>query len=63
MTEDGGLHRAFHRCCYRAQMPQAKVREELIRCSGTQFDPEYTRIMLQLIDQDPNYTMREHCIE
>lgn len=48
---------------YRAQMPQAKVREELIRCSGTQFDPEYTRIMLQLIDQDPNYTMREHCIE
>ena len=44
---------------YRRQMSQEQVREELHRCSGTQFDPVFAQIMLNLIDQDKDYTMRE----
>ena len=40
---------------YRDTLPQQIVREELLKGSGTQFDPEYAKIMLQLIDQ-------EHCV-
>ena len=32
---------------YRSIIPQMYVREELIKGMGTQFDPEYARIMLQ----------------
>lgn len=45
---------------YRRQLSQEQVREELTRCSGTQFDPVFAQIMLNLIDQDKDYTMREH---
>lgn len=45
---------------YRRQLPQEFVRREFVRCSGTQFDPEFTKIMLDMIDQDKDYTMREH---
>jgi len=44
---------------YRAAMPQAKVRAEIEQGIGTQFDPAYAKIMLQLIDEDKDYTMRE----
>ena len=44
---------------YRDPLPQQLVREELIKGVGTQFDPEYARIMLHLIDQDVDYRMRE----
>ena len=44
---------------YRRQLPQEVVREELVRCSGAQFDPDFAQIMVQLIDQDPDYTLRE----
>ena len=44
---------------YRSALSQEEVRQEFIRCSGTQFDPEFARIMLQLIDRDKEYTMRE----
>ena len=44
---------------YRSQLSQEQVRQELIRCSGTQFDPEFARIMLQLVDQDKDYRLRE----
>ena len=44
---------------YRAPMPQKKVREELVKGMGTQFDPEYAKIMVQFIDQDTEYRMRE----
>ena len=44
---------------YRRQLPQGKVREEIIRCTGTQFDPRFAQIMVKLIDQDKAYTMRE----
>ncbi len=44
---------------YRDVMPQAKVREEIVRCSGTQFDPLFADIMLKMIDEDVNYDMKE----
>ena len=44
---------------YRGVMPQAKVREEIAKGIGTQFDPLFAGIMLGLIDHDENYTMRE----
>ena len=44
---------------YRAAMPQARVRAEIAQGMGTQFDPTYAKIMLQLIDEDKDYTMRE----
>ncbi len=44
---------------YRNPLPQEAVRGELIRCSGTQFDPEFAKIMLDLIDRDTGYAMRE----
>ncbi|MBP0962413.1 MAG: HD-GYP domain-containing protein [Oscillospiraceae bacterium] len=44
---------------YRDPIPQQKVREEFIKCSGTQFDPKYAKIMLHLIDLDTSYDMKE----
>lgn len=42
---------------YRAPIPQRTVREELVKGSGTQFDPGYAEIMLKLIDLDIEYEM------
>ena len=44
---------------YRDPIPQDQVREELIKGMGSQFDPQYARIMLRLIDLDIDYRMRE----
>ena len=44
---------------YRAPMPHDQVREELVKGIGTQFDPQFARIMLRLVDQDVEYRMRE----
>ncbi len=44
---------------YRDTVPQHKVREELVKGSGTQFDPEYAHIMLSMLDSDPDYHMKE----
>ena len=44
---------------YRNAMPQDVVRAEIARCSGSQFDPRFADIMLQMIDEDTEYTMRE----
>ncbi len=44
---------------YRSPIPQQTVREEILKGSGTQFDPKYVNIMQRLIDLDPNYDMRE----
>lgn len=44
---------------YRALIPQQKVREELVKSSGTQFDPKFAKIMLHLIDLDIEYKMIE----
>ncbi|MBQ6505528.1 MAG: response regulator [Flexilinea sp.] len=44
---------------YRDALSQEAVRAEIERCSGTQFDPKFAEIMLNMIDEDPNYEMRE----
>ena len=44
---------------YRDPIPQDKVREELVKGIGTQFDPKYAQIMLNLVDQDTDYMMKE----
>ncbi len=44
---------------YRDSIPQQTVREEIVKGIGTQFDPEYAKIMVHLIDLDMEYTMRE----
>ena len=42
---------------YRSLMPQEKVRDEIIKGKGTQFDPVFADIMLELIEADKEYRM------
>lgn len=42
---------------YRELMPQSKVRSEIEKGIGTQFDPKFAAVMLQMIDEDKDYTM------
>ncbi len=44
---------------YRDPIPQQMVREELVKGAGTQFDPQFAKIMIHLIDLDIEYSMRE----
>ncbi len=44
---------------YRDVMPQDKVRSEIEQGMGTQFDPRFAGVMLQMIDEDRDYSMRE----
>ena len=44
---------------YRDILPQEVVRSELEKGKGTQFDPLFAEIMIQMIDDDIRYTMRE----
>ena len=44
---------------YRDILPQAVVREEIEKGKGTQFDPVFADLMLQMMDEDTEYTMRE----
>ncbi len=44
---------------YRDMIPQMYVREELVKGMGTQFDPGYVRIMIDMLDRDEAYDMRE----
>lgn len=44
---------------YRDVLPQAVVREQIEKGIGTQFDPVAARIMLDMIDEDPEYLMRQ----
>ena len=44
---------------YRNAIPQQLVREEIVKGEGTQFDPEFAKVMQRLIDQDTEYQMRE----
>ena len=48
---------------YREIMPQEKVREEIQKGRGRQFDPVFADIMLKMIDDDSDYTMcgRSYC--
>ena len=44
---------------YRTALPQAFVREEFVKGSGTQFDPNFAQVMIKLIDNDKDYLLRE----
>lgn len=54
MTSNRSYHDAYS---------QEYVRSEIAKGMGTQFDPEVARIMLEMIDQDVNYQMRQQTIE
>ncbi len=45
---------------YRDVLPQEKIRSEIDKGRGTQFDPVFAKIMLDMIDEDPEYQMREN---
>ena len=38
---------------------QSEVREEIVRCSGTQFDPDIAVYLIDMIDEDKDYQLRE----
>jgi len=44
---------------YRDVLPQEDVYEEIRKGKGTQFDPVFADIMLQMMDEDNNYKMQE----
>ena len=44
---------------YRHAIPQHIVREELVKGIGTQFDPDFAKIMIHMIDLDTEYRMQE----
>ncbi len=44
---------------YRSYLSQEKVRSEIERGKGTQFDPVFADIMISMIDEDKEYRMRD----
>lgn len=44
---------------YRGALPQHVVREEIEKGRGTQFDPKIADIMLQMMDEDRKYTLKQ----
>ena len=44
---------------YRKALPQDVIRSEMEKGRGTQFDPDIADIMLQMMDEDKSYKMRE----
>lgn len=44
---------------YRNALPQDVVRSEIEKGKGTQFDPDIADIMLQMIDEDKDYEMKQ----
>ena len=45
---------------YRNILPQAAVRSEIERGKGTQFDPVFADIMVEIIDEDTEYKLKEN---
>ena len=45
---------------YREILPQETVKKEIEEGKGTQFDPMFADIMLQIIEEDPEYKLREN---
>lgn len=37
---------------YRKALPMEKIREELVKGAGTQFDPDYVQVFIKLLDDD-----------
>lgn len=44
---------------YRNALPQDVVRNEIVKGRGTQFDPDIADIMLQMIDEDKDYNLKQ----
>lgn len=44
---------------YRDILPQNYIRGEIEKCAGTQFDPKVAAFMLEIIDEDTEYRLRE----
>jgi len=44
---------------YRDSMPQAKVRDEIRKGRGSQFDPHIADVFLTIMDEDTEYRLRE----
>lgn len=44
---------------YRSPLPQEKVADEIRKGRGTQFDPVFADVMLDIISEDKNYTLHE----
>ncbi len=44
---------------YSSPKPQHEVRAEILRCSGSQFDPKIAEVMLSMIDEDSDFLLRE----
>ncbi len=44
---------------YRSVLPQSVVRGEIEKGKGTQFDPLFADKMIEMIDEDVEYQMRE----
>lgn len=44
---------------YRGPLPQEVVRSEIVKGTGTQFDPVFAAIMLDMIAEDVDYEMHE----
>lgn len=44
---------------YRDVLPQQVIREELVKGRGSQFDPQFADIMIQMIDEDKEYRLHE----
>ena len=44
---------------YSSPRSQAEVRREIERCMGTHFDPDIAKYMLDMIDDDKDYRLRE----
>lgn len=47
---------------YRKAMPQEEIRKIITDSSGTQLDPKYAALMLQMIDDDNYYVMRGQAV-
>ncbi len=47
---------------YRDVLPQSVVREQIEKGIGTQFDPVAAHIMLDMIDEDPKYLLRQQTV-
>jgi len=44
---------------YRKAMPQDIIRSELVKGRGTQFDPAIADIMIQMVDEDTHYILKQ----
>jgi HD-GYP domain-containing protein (c-di-GMP phosphodiesterase class II) len=44
---------------YSSPRSQEEVRAEIERCRGTQFDPEIAKYLIQMIDEDEKYLLRQ----